>query len=185
MAKLTTKPVASRRRGSVHVEREGQLSTLLARLKAGPLSTYEAELNWYRGQATVGELRTSGHVIETVAIEGRSHYVYRGYARRVKVSTTMQDAYYTTRHWRSTSKKRKRLDGFTCRQCGSRSELETHHWTYLLFAEDIMEHLATYCRTCHEAIHTYVAGSSCHFPRYVTEEIAERIRRESRIPIAA
>jgi hypothetical protein len=149
---------------------------MLDRLKAGPLSTVEAELFHHRGQATIRRLREEGHIIETVQIGGVAHYRYVGHEQKVRVTPEMQAAYYLTPHWRQTSLQRKQLDGFRCQECKIGENLETHHWRYELFNEDVQRELITLCRTCHENIHLCASGSrEMHFPRFVSEEIARRI----------
>ncbi len=148
---------------------------ILQRLLVEPLSTTYVESKWHRGQAAIGLLRDEGHVIDTV----NRQYVYRGFnPGRVKVSKDLQAMYYTTPHWRAKAIERKQKDGFACTRCGSRLELETHHWKYDLFNESIND-LETFCRLCHEWMHSIVKGSSVHFPRWVEAAIANRIKSEA------
>jgi hypothetical protein len=163
---------------------EGKLRTMLERLSAGPLSTFEAERLDYngqevhRGQAVIGSLRAQGYLIDLVMIDGVNHYVLRGKVNLVRVTPTMQDRYYATKHWRNLAAERKEHDGYTCQQCGSKDDLETHHWRYRLFAESLLHDLITFCKACHQAIHEACRGSSIHFPRQVSEEIANQIEAE-------
>jgi hypothetical protein len=148
---------------------------ILQHLLKEPLSTTFVESNWHRGQAAIGVLRDEGHVIDTV----QRQYVYRGYnPGRVKVSKELQSMYYTTSHWRAKAFERKQKDGFACTRCGSRVELETHHWKYDLFNESI-DDLETFCHSCHEWIHGIVKGSSVHFPRWIDKAVADRIKSEA------
>lgn len=155
---------------------DGKRAEMLARLRTGPLSTYDAERLVHRGQAVIGALRDDGHKIELEKVNGLDHYVYYGPGhRRVRISKSLQEAYYQGAHWRETALARKRVDAFTCQQCGASDELETHHWRYQLFAESVEHDLITLCRTCHGNIHDAISGSSVHFPRTVTEDIVRRI----------
>ena len=150
---------------------------VLQRLIAGKLSTVEAETLVHRGQAIIGELRERGHVIHTI----RGEYVYeRGPdVELIKVSKSLQDAYYATPHWKTVSAERKQFDNFTCQQCRKQSDLETHHWRYELFEEDLLLDLITLCKSCHNEIHDAVSGSSVHFPSRLPESVIERIKKES------
>lgn len=149
---------------------------MLERLKAAPLSTFDAERLVHRGQAVIGSLRERGHIIELTEINGVPSYRYIGHEPRVKVTLDLQEAYYKTAHWRELARRRKEFDGFRCQECKSTQELETHHWRYELFREDLERDLITFCHDCHERVHRCAAGSEMHFPRSVSEEIANRIR---------
>lgn len=156
--------------------RAAKRQEMLDRLKKGPLSTFDCEhLFPPRGQATIGELRARGTLIDTVKINGVDHYVLRGHVVRVKVTPEMQDAYYESEHWKAVSQRRKELDGFRCCQCGTSRDLETHHKVYCLFAEDVQRELITYCAKCHTEEHDHICGSQVHFPRFVDEATARRI----------
>lgn len=149
---------------------------ILRALKSGPITTVEAETIVHRGQAVIHQLREQGHRIDTIRIKGQLHYQWLGFSRVVKVDPSLEKQYYETSHWRSISLERKRIDGFRCKQCGSLDELQTHHWRYNLFMESLRYDLITLCRDCHVSVHEAVSGSSVHFPNYVCESIAERIR---------
>ena len=161
------------------ISRDGKRAKMLARLKAGPLSTYDAERFSHRGQATIHSLQNEGHEIELIDLDGVPSYVYREHRPRVKVSKTMQELYYASPHWRATALARKELDNFRCQQCGASEELETHHWRYELFAESVQHDLITLCRVCHESIHRAISGSGVHFPAFVADDAAARIAGES------
>lgn len=147
---------------------------MLARLLAGPLSTFDAERLLHRGQATIHDLTMAGHDIALEAIDGVDHYVYRGYRPRVRVTRAMRDAYYTSRYWHEVSAARRSRDGHRCRQCSAAGDLEVHHWQYVLFGEDIDHDLLTLCVSCHARIHQCIAGSRVHFPRWITQDLAQR-----------
>ena len=126
---------------------------ILSILRNGrPLSCFEVESRWHRGQAAIYNLRQDGHVIDTI----RGEYRYRGFSGEMKtVSKHIQQKYYETSHWRSTARQRKEIDSFRCIQCSSENNLETHHWVYNLFEEDMSE-LSTLCRPCHLFIHEVI-----------------------------
>ena len=158
---------------------DGKRAEILLRLQQGPLSTFDAERLVHRGQAVIGALRNEGHQIELQTIGNASYYVYQGYRRLVKVTPELQEAYYKTEHWRKVSRERKLLDNWACRQCFTDRKLETHHWRYRLFKEDVREDLITLCVECHAFVHDVIKGSCVHFPRSVDESIARRIMEES------
>jgi hypothetical protein len=144
---------------------------ILQMLRIGPLSCYEVESRWHRGQAAIYNLRQAGHLIDTI----RGEYRYRGFAGEMKtVTKTIQALYYETSHWRATAKARKEIDLFRCIQCRASKDLETHHWVYNLFQEEMSE-LSTFCKTCHDFIHEVIKCSSVHFPRKLTQETIDRI----------
>lgn len=149
---------------------------LLARLKSRPLSTIECERIVHRGQAYIGSLRKSGHVIHTRRIDGVPMYVYEGWEPVTKTTPLIKEAYYKTQHWKNLSKQRKEFDGFQCVQCKSSVDLETHHLRYELFEESMVHDLMTLCRNCHESMHECASGSRhMHFPATVTESQFKRI----------
>lgn len=158
-----------------------KIGILLDAFSVGPITTFDAEIIVHRGQAVIGEMRSMGYVIETISTADGSAYVYHGFdgSTLVKTTRSVQEQYYATSHWRSTSKKRKQLDGFRCVQCGSVDDLETHHWRYNLFNEDIGIDLVTLCSECHKRTHEAIKGSSVHFPRRITQSMFERIKAEA------
>ncbi len=157
-----------------------KVSVLLQHLKSGPLSTVDAEVVVHRGQAVICEMRAMGYTIETLAKRGCRFYILHGFCddNIVKVSKTVQQKYYETSHWKRTALKRKVIDNFRCVQCGNTKDLNTHHWRYLLFNEDVEHDLVTLCRGCHSAVHDAISGSKVHFPRYVTVDLFERLKAE-------
>lgn len=144
---------------------------ILNALRAGDISCVDMELKWHRGQAVVGDLRKRGHIIHTI----RGAYHYEGFRGDMVKAKLLQEAYYQTEHWRRKALQRKLFDSLRCTQCHSTDSLETHHWRYDLFNEK-MSDLTTLCKQCHEKMHESIKGSSVHFPAYITQEMAERIR---------
>lgn len=148
-----------------------KLCEIVEALQISDLTCIEVESRWHRGQAAIGALRGKGHIINTA--KGKYHYV--GFRDDMVHTGKLQGMYYETSHWKQKARERKDFDGNRCVQCRSTEDLETHHWRYDLFNEDLDE-LSTLCKRCHENMHTLTKGSGVHFPRYITEAIAERIR---------
>lgn len=123
----------------------------------------------------IHSLICEGHKIIRQPIDGVDHYVYVGRTKRVQVPKSLQEVYYASSEWKRVAAERKHRDDFSCRQCGATEDLETHHWRYPLFCENVQYDLITFCAACHQAIHEAIAGSRVHFPRFVTEELARRI----------
>lgn len=144
-------------------------------IRRGRCPCKEIENEFQRGQAPIRELRIDGHVIDTRKIEGVSVYVYRGFNRRIRVTDRLRDSYYESAHWKQAATERKSVDGFTCSQCGDRNRLQTHHWRYDLFSEDILFDLQTLCEGCHERLHQRLRGSKVHFPTSVTPVVAREL----------
>lgn len=158
-----------------------RMAVMLQRLKEGPLGTVEAETFQHRGQATIRELRQRGHRIDTVNIDGQRLYVWVSHDdSKIEVTPQLQQLYYETPHWRLLSSQRREFDGHRCCQCSAFRELNVHHWQYKLFAEDMRQDLMTLCRSCHEAVHGFLSGSSVHFPRFLHRDIVARIQQEAR-----
>jgi hypothetical protein len=156
------------------------MSMILARLKEGPATCRQIDrLTPARGQALVHSLRKMGFRIQTKLIDKQRCYVLKGHAPTIRRTKTMQERYYTTTHWKETAKLRKERDGYRCRQCGTggtpENQLETHHWVYELFCEDIETELITFCLRCHQGIHEAIRGGACHFPDVVDEETALKL----------
>lgn len=148
--------------------------------KCGFITCFDAERIVHRGQAVVGEMKARGHQIDTTSVgdDGFLGYIYRGFVAGMKrVSKSARERYYATAHWRRTAFLRKEIDGFQCVQCKSNQNLETHHWRYNLFAENVQRDLITLCRQCHETMHQDISGSKVHFPRYVDETLFERMTK--------
>jgi len=159
---------------------------ILERLKVGPATCRQIDrLTPARGQALVHTMREDGYKIRTQVIEGDRSYVYYGFSETIRVSKTMQEAYYRTPHWTETAKERKDIDSWRCRQCNTLSNpgnrLETHHWVYELFAEDVELELMTLCKSCHDSIHLWIKGGLCHFPRKVEEASALQLGWEPKL----
>ena len=125
----------------------------------------------HRFSGPVNKLRDRGwHIVCTDNV----YRVVGGGEGRVRVTDAMKAAYYLTDHWRAKRLERLEFDGFRCTQCKCRTDLHVHHWAYDLFDEAI-EDLSTFCKTCHERMHEY-GNVNVHFPRYVTAEIAGRLK---------
>jgi 5-methylcytosine-specific restriction endonuclease McrA len=148
---------------------------MLARLEKGPLSTFEADHSPHRGQTLICELRAEGYVINVVQIDGIGHYQLMGKETRVKIKREMQNAYYESEHWRGVARRRRELDGHCCVQCKTGGLLEVHHVRYRLFDENLHQDLHSLCPACHASLHDEISGSQVHFPRFVSEPIAQRI----------
>jgi hypothetical protein len=156
----------------------GKRARVLHRLQQGSMTCVQMEKIFHRGQAVVHTLRQQGHIIDTLIVEGEKSYVWRKFEPTVQVSKSMQDAYYATAHWRETARQRKQVDGWRCVQCKCSDNLETHHWAYELFSEDVQRELITLCHQCHGATHEAISGSEVHFPRTVPLSIAEKLGYE-------
>lgn len=144
-------------------------------LRRGQATCREIEDKFHRGQAPIRELRLDGHIIDTVQRSGAMSYVYRGFNRRVRVTDSLKEGYYHSDHWARTAAERKSVDGFVCSQCGDHNKLETHHWSYELFNEDILFDLQTLCTECHVRLHERLRGSRIHFPRSITPVVAREL----------
>ena len=66
------------------------------------------------------------------------------------------DDYYQTTVWRKLKKKRQRIDGYKCAQCGSAINLCVHHIKYpaVWGMEDVEMDLVTLCSECHAKVHS-------------------------------
>ena len=153
-----------------------QAARTLELLESGPATTVQIQsLIGPRAGAYVHLLRERGDKIGSKRVRsGVALYTLNGYEQRVSVSESMKQAYYATVHWKSMRLKRLALDGWSCCWCESQSGLQVHHWVYELFNESI-DDLMTLCSECHEKMHSY-KNVQCHFPRYVSSAIAERLR---------
>jgi hypothetical protein len=166
------------------MRKEGRPSTSEKRrravelLRTAPRSCEWLDVELYRGQAVVCELRKRGHIIDTVLISGVKHYRYVRKVDVVRVTPTMKECYYMTSHWRAIAAERKRMDGNRCCQCGATTSLHTHHWRYEFFRESLQHDLITLCASCHDAVHDAAKGSSIHFPETMHADDAERLFNE-------
>lgn len=59
------------------------------------------------------------------------------------------EAYLRTTAWRNLSTAVKERDGYRCKLCGSRDELEVHHKTYERIGREDLDDLVTLCHRCH------------------------------------
>lgn len=150
---------------------------VLEALQAGPKTTAELiEAGGHRFSCAIDQLRKRGHQIDTRdALDGDDKfavYTLTGYTPTFKVKQSEQQAYYASQHWKDTSRARKEFDNWTCTQCHSKENLETHHWVYFLFRESVEHELVTLCSACHKTIHR---RTQIHFPRFVDEETSRRL----------
>lgn len=150
-----------------------KMQQILDRLQAGPAASSELKDVCHRFSACVHRLRQQGYEIFVSNDPDPVHRLI-AYESMVEVTPEMKQAYYETLHWKQKAQERKRFDGFRCCHCRSVFDLQTHHWVYDLFEEDLGD-LCTLCDTCHGRIHEY-GQVKIHFPRYVTPEIAARLQ---------
>lgn len=156
-------------------EKRKRMNDVLEALQTGPKTTSQLiEAGGHRFATSIDALRQRGHEIVTTLAGHETHAIYKWicYRPRCKVEKSIQEAYYASEHWRLLSKARKEFDNWTCTQCKSRDDLETHHWTYTLFGESMERDLVTLCKACHGTIHQ---RTNIHFPRFVDEETARRL----------
>lgn len=64
--------------------------------------------------------------------------------------------YLESAEWREKRQKRLLMDGYRCRFCGTRLNLQVHHKTYAkgLGEEDVGLDLITLCKDCHFLLHS-------------------------------
>lgn len=150
---------------------------ILAMLQAGPTLSTDLVGITHRFSASIRILRERGYSIAVERMEDHtSLHTLTGYTPMVQVTDEMQAAYYLTLHWQQRRLERKEFDGHRCCWChstGVSSPLHVHHWHYDLFNESL-EDLMTLCETCHTNMHENNAVR-VHFPRYVSQEIADRL----------
>jgi|GEM_PF-2500608 len=160
-----------------------KIKKMLIRLREGPLLKGDIaiieETGITRGHAIVCTMRKSGMIINTVWIDGKEAYeLIDETVTKVRMTASMQEKYYQTKHWKSLARKRKEFDGMKCQQCKADTgtiALHTHHWQYRLFHEDMVHDLMTLCETCHDRIHDQIKGSGVHFTDFATFQIIENI----------
>lgn len=139
---------------------ESQAEAVLNRLRVGPLTKmeWEATSHGKRLAPAVDRLR-NGHGFMVMG-SGTSSMPYEmPYPDQMPtlayVTDTLKAAYYNSRHWIETRRRRLEIDNRTCVLCHfSRGCFSTvvHHTCYELFQEDIHD-LMTLCEVCHESIH--------------------------------
>lgn len=61
--------------------------------------------------------------------------------------------YMQSTQWREKRQRILARDGFRCRDCGSRTQLEVHHERYDSLGDETGEDLRTLCRECHTGKH--------------------------------
>lgn len=62
-------------------------------------------------------------------------------------------AYLNSAHWKGLRRRVLQRDGWRCRVCGSKRNLQVHHDRYTDLLSDDIRHLKAMCRRCHERIH--------------------------------
>lgn len=159
-------------------QKSSQAQRVLDLLKICDRSTLDLLDVGPRPAAYVRQLRQMGYQIESAKEGNIAVYHLIGKVEMVEVTPAMQELYYTTPHWQYTRAKRKEFDGYRCACCQTTERLQVHHWKYDLFNEQQCD-LLTVCDECHNRIHSY-ANVHCHFPRWVTPEIAEKLSLTAR-----
>lgn len=61
--------------------------------------------------------------------------------------------YLHSAHWKGLRRRVLTRDGWRCRLCGSKKELQVHHDQYIDLMSDEIWHLKAMCRRCHQRIH--------------------------------
>ena len=63
--------------------------------------------------------------------------------------------HYTHPRWNKLRKRRLFLDGYRCRDCGSRKNLQVHHIISIASGGEVysLDNLKTLCKECHEERH--------------------------------
>lgn len=131
----------------------------------------------HRFSTNIQDLRDSGHVIEKRrCANGEFEYRLVGRRRVKRVPESWHHRYLRSSHWQAKRAARIEYDGGKCCDCGTSFNVTVHHWRYDLFHERL-EDLMTLCEACHRKIHDY---DRVHitFPRYLTEELWNRLRDE-------
>lgn len=67
--------------------------------------------------------------------------------------------YIKSRAWKRRAWQAKKLAGFACERCGSRSALTVHHWTYERLGRERDADLSALCWPCHKALHPKYNGT--------------------------
>lgn len=62
--------------------------------------------------------------------------------------------YLQTHHWQAVRVRTLERDGYRCRRCAGRRELNVHHLTYERRGQERAIDVITLCRACHELAHT-------------------------------
>lgn len=154
--------------------KNGQAFRTLALLESRPRTTLDLHSVGPRPAAYVRQLRVMGYRISTEKQDGIALYTLIGKVEMVEVTDELKAAYYTTPHWKEKRLERMRFDGFECKCCTAKSNLQVHHWCYDLFSESICD-LLTVCDDCHTRIHSY-ENVHCHFPKSIEPWVYDRIK---------
>lgn len=62
-------------------------------------------------------------------------------------------AYLQSAHWKALRRRVLNRDGWRCRLCGRKKDLQVHHDRYTNLLSDDIRWLKTVCRRCHDRIH--------------------------------
>ena len=65
------------------------------------------------------------------------------------------ESYIRSSEWQEKRQERLRIDGFTCKACGTNKDLQVHHLTYDRLSKENMDDLITLCADCHKKEHNY------------------------------
>lgn len=128
----------------------------------------------HRFSTSINYQRDRGYVIEKRRGNGAS-WEYRCLERTEMrlVTDDWQSAYYKSAHWRDKREKRMRFDDYQCCDCGTKTNLEVHHWRYDLYAERIQD-LMTFCAKCHKRLHDH-DGVRISFPTRIAASVFDTI----------
>ncbi len=72
--------------------------------------------------------------------------------------------YLTTQEWRTKADASKARDDYTCKRCGSKKYLQTHHITYKRLYNERDEDLTTLCNDCHKYVHLVAGKNAGYYP---------------------
>ena len=80
-------------------------------------------------------------------------------AREEKAAEEEDDArnryarYRESEHWKETAAAARKRANYMCQRCGSTSQLEVHHLTYVRLRAELPEDLVVLCHRCHSRSH--------------------------------
>lgn len=73
--------------------------------------------------------------------------------RRAEAAPVEYESYLTTKSWRTTRDRARRLANYRCQRCGTTRDLEVHHKTYKRLGAELDSDLEVLCRGCHNSHH--------------------------------